>query len=207
MRLVMGKGAVVLPILMLTMSACSPMYLAARPPVDISGYRGNGVIVPLKHPINPGFKIDFESFPLNEPCAVAYRLDGLPRPRHHSPYEVSLAVELTPDEASLWPKVPSWLKANSLGTIAIRVKTPAGPLLLDIEGPVAGQYWSRLIDEDTLFAVIRVPNGSDSATSRFPSDRAREPDQRPNVLEVDYRPGEDSISRRANVRIVAGGED
>ena len=191
--------------LMLTSTACSPMYLAARPPVDISGYQGDGTIVRLKHPINPGFKIDFPSFMLDVPYSTSLRLDRLPKPRHHSPYEIGLVVDLSAEELSRWPEVPAWLKRSAMGSIILNVETQTGQPLLNLEAPLAGQSWIRRIDEPRLFAVLRVGSDSNLRAARFPSEL--ESDQVPSVLKISYTPGADSPSKAASMRLEAGGED
>src|SRR5712671_5314793 len=145
-----------LAIVALATSACSPLYLEARPPVDISGYEGDGTIVRLPHPINPGFKIDFPPFLLSTPQSAKLTLVGLPRPRHHSPYELALVVDLTADEAAHWPTVPSWLEARAMGSVHFRVTTVSGAVVLNFETSLAGQYWSRRIDENLLFTILRT---------------------------------------------------
>jgi hypothetical protein len=181
------------------------MYLAARPPVNVSEYRGDGTIIPLPNPINPGFKIDFPPFLLTAPRSATFRLEGLPRPRGHSPYELGLAVDLTSDEASHWPTVPSWLKAGKMGSIRFRVATASGPVILNFEADLAGQYWSRRTDDPQVFAVLRTGSPPSDVTSRFASDI--EPEMIPTTLAVEYTPGSDSQARQARVRLVAGGED
>lgn len=185
---------------------CSPMYLAWRPPIDLSDYRGDGRLAALEHPINPGFKIDFEPFSLDAPHSAVYRLDGLPRPRHHSPYQVGMLVELTAEEDREWPKVPAGLKADPIGKLTVRVRTRAGGVLLDAQGQVGGQSWSRFID-DGIFALLRSPPGTGDAISRFTSELVRDPEHLPATLEVEYAPGTGAPSRLAQVRLMAGGRD
>lgn len=201
----MTKGLALFAGVVVTATACSPMYLAARPPVDVSGYQGDGTIMRLSHPINPGFKVDFPSFMLDRSYAASLQLDGLPKPRHESPYEVGLVVELTAEEAARWPTVPSWLKQADLGTIALNVVTQSGQSLFTLEAPVSGQYWSRRTDEPQLYAVLRptgqLRDGAAVLASNVP------PDRRPGVLHIEYTPGADSPSKPALVRLVAGGED
>jgi hypothetical protein len=184
---------VALVVTMLSSTACSPMYLAARPPVDLSGYRGEGTVTRLKHPINPGFMVDFTGFPLDAPSSTTFQLDGLPKPRHDSPYELALVVHLDQDEASRWPEVPPWLTLHALGTLGLRVTSVTGLVLFDCQCPLADQHWQRRTDEDVLFAVLRVRTPPGVRASRFPSDA--KPEQAPAELDVEYTPGADSLAR------------
>jgi hypothetical protein len=92
-----------------------------------------------------------------------------------------------------------------MGSILLRVTTVSGRVVLSIETPLAGQYWSRRIDESMVFAILRVENHPYDSTARFASDV--ESEEIPSVLEVIYTPGSDSQSRQARVRLQAGGED
>jgi len=197
-------AALFLP-LVVSMWSCSPMYLAARPPVDIARYQGDGTITQLKHPINPGFQIDFESFSLQSGHSSTYRLDGLPKPRHHSHYRIGLVVELTKDELSTtWPHVPSWLTAGALGTLSFEVKDQNGGNIATCEGEVSNLYWDWLTGEVPL-GEIRSTSLQVCDTSQVSSELEKE--ERLAELRIKYVPGVDAPHRQARIRIAAGGFD
>jgi hypothetical protein len=181
------------------------MYLAARPAVDIARYQGDGTITQLKHPINPGFQVDFESFSLESAHSATYRLEGLPKPRHHSHYRIGLAVELTKDELSnRWPHVPGWLTTGALGTLLLEVKNANGGTIATCQGDVSNLYWDWLTGEVPL-GEIRSTVSQLCDTSRVSSELHKE--EMLAELRVSYVPGADAAHRQARIRIAAGGFD
>lgn len=182
-----------------TVLSCSVLMM--RPPVRISGYRGDGTIAHLKNPVNPGFKIDFAPFSLDKPQVVRYRLDGVPKPRWHVPYTAAVVVDLTEEEDRLWPRLPEWLTSGSLGVIGLRMEDSEGRLLFSGESSVSGLSWSRLMDDMPTGDMRAGPQRSGWEVS---SARAMR-EQQPWILRVDYEPGRDSPSRMVRIRVMAGG--
>jgi hypothetical protein len=180
------------------------MYLAARPPVNISDYRGDGSIARLKHPINPGFQIDFAPFSMASPVAVTYRLDGLPKPRHHSDYRVGLVPDLSETEvSSRWPHVPAWLTTGSVGSLTIEVLDVSGGIALACQSEVAALYWHRVAGVVPLGEIRSDSPACD--TGRLSS--SRKAGERLALLKVSYTPGPGPPNRQAHISVAAGGFD
>lgn len=183
---------------------CSPLVLAIRPPVDIDDYRGDGVIARIPNPINPGFRVDYDSFLLNTPFACRYDISHLPRPRHHSPYQVALVVDLTAAEEFNWPlAIPTWLKTAGVGVVTVRVYNRSGVALVNTQTEVSDLYWQSI--DELPYGVPATIRDACRDKWLFPSHYASEGDQAPDVLVVEYRPGPGAVARSARFRLLAGG--
>ena len=195
-------------VLALIITTCSCGLLMMRPRVRISSYRGDGTIAHIQHPVNPGFKVDFESFSLTKPYVASYTLDALPKPRWHSPYQAGLVVQLAEDEDKEWPEMPAWLTTGAAGTLTIALEGRNGLILLEGEAQVAKMYWSRFVDDLPYGMMYFDPwNTQESIPWTFPSDQKGEEHQQPWTLHVDYRPGPESRDRAARIRFMAGGRE
>ncbi len=197
LKVVLGCGS-------LLTATCSCGLLMMRPPIRISHYCGEGTIAPIKNPVNPGFRVDFESFTLAKSFAAQYSLDCLPKPRWHDLYHAGLIVELAPEEDAEWlpyGTMPAWFTSGSIGTLALRLESKTGHVLFDHRAEVARLGWSRFYED--------LPYGRPAPSSAWtcPSDQEDEAYQQPWVLHVVYEPGPKARDRRAQIRFMAGGRE
>jgi hypothetical protein len=207
---VLARYPVVLGRLLLLISCsvlgCSPLVLAVRPPIDVDDYRGQGMIARIPNALNPGFSVDFESFILNAPVARVYAIDNLPQPRHHSPYQVAVAVDLTPQEDAMWPLVPKWLTTPGLGNVSFRVISRTGSVLARGSADLSDLYWQRFVDDMPYGTPGYTPDACHDDWS-FPSSRGSDDSHVPMSLEVSYTPGSAAVARLARLRVMAGGRE
>ncbi len=174
-----------------------------RPPVDISEYCGEGAISHIKHPVVPGFRIDFEAFSLAKNHSAHYKLDCLPKPRWHGPYQAVLAVEFTSEEYARWPNLPEWLKSGEVGKLALRLEDATGNSLFESQVAVQNLNWQMFIhDLPYGYAWSRETK---LAQWVYPHDEKKELAQQPWILQVNYEPGPHAPDRWARVRVMAGG--
>ena len=185
---------------------CSPLVLAVRAPIDVGEYRGEGLITRIPNALNPGFAIDFEPFLLNAPLTRAYSVERLPAPRHHSPFRVALAVDLTEEEDRLWPLVPTWLTTPGLGTLDFAVVSDHGEVLLRSGADLSDLHWRRFV-HDAPYGTPGFVRDACYDEWLFPSSGSNDAPRAPLRLEVRYTPGTGAVARAARLRILAGGRD
>jgi hypothetical protein len=185
---------------------CSPLVLELRTPIDIDGYEGDGLIARIPNALNPGFSVDFEPFLLNAPLTRSYAIDRLPRPRHHSPYQVVLVVDLTGEEDAIWPLEPSWMTTPGVGTLAVRVISNGGTILVRRRAELSDLYWERFAN-DMPFGTPEGVLDTCHDDWYFPSSQASDAPLAPAILEVSYIPGPGAVARSARIRVMAGGRE
>ncbi|HEV8700422.1 MAG TPA: hypothetical protein VGV60_04015 [Candidatus Polarisedimenticolia bacterium] len=184
--------------------ACSPLVLAWRAPVRISGYHGDGAISRIPHPLNPGFKVDFEEFSLSKPYRATYRVGGLPQRRRYDAYRAAIVVGLTPDEDAAWPPMPAWVTSRPVGTMTLTLRDPSGTMMFHGSHEIASLRWKSFID-DLPYGRFHSPRGEKDPSWTLFLDSVDLEHQSPAELEADYVPGPDAPDRLARVRILAGG--
>jgi hypothetical protein len=190
--------------LVIASSSCG--LLMMRPPRSISDYCGDGTIAPLKNPVNPGWKVDFESFSLARAVSVRYKLDCLPKTWWHNGYEAGLVVELTPTEDHDWPQMPTSLTFGLIGTLTLRLYDHDHQPLFDSQAEVATLSWSRRYDDQPVGGIRWTPTKY-SPWSYVPEQKEALWELPPLVLEVDYKPGPQALDRPARIRFQMGGSE
>ena len=192
-----------LGVLFLMIGTLSCGLLMMRPPVDISDYCGEGAISHIKHPVVPGFRIDFDAFSLAQKHVAHYKLDCLPKPRWHGSYEVVLAIEFTNEEYALWPKLPNWVTSGKTGKLGVRLQDVTGRPLFDSQAELSTLQWRMFIND--LPYCYTAWTETKFAPWIYPRNGEKELAQQPWFLEVNYEPGAAPPERWARVRVMAGG--
>jgi hypothetical protein len=185
-------GLLSLPLAVATMS-CFLMNL--RPQMDVKDYQGDGTVSQVRSAESPGFKIDFPPFTLGAPYEASYRLDGIPERHAAIQYLAGLVVDLTEDEAALYPPRPASLASGDHGTLTMTLEDSSGTKLFQGEAKVAAFNWSAPGD---------LPLGHVSHWYYHQGDDSH-PRNQPWFLLVAYSPGTDATDRSAHVRFVGGG--
>jgi hypothetical protein len=181
---------------MLGLSASACLVMNLRPQLDVSHYRGEGAISRIHSAENPGFRIDFGSFSLATDYMSRFRLDGLPRAHGITPYQAVLVANLTGEEDSLWPQVPTDLHRGGLGTLTIKLESKNATTIFEGKIEIAELEWLRFVS-DSPFGQARI--------WEYRPDSNGEVVEQPWFLDVSYHPGADSVERKANIRFMAGG--
>ena len=174
--------------------ACSPLVLAWRAPVRISRYHGDGAVSRIPHPLNPGFKIDFEEFALSKPYRATYRIGGLPRRRRYDAYRAAIVVDLTPDEDTAWPPMPALVTSRPVGTMTLTMKDQSGAMLFHGSHEISSLRWESFVD-DLPYGRFHAPKGEKDPSWAVFLDTINLEHQSPAELEADYVPGPDAPNR------------
>src|SRR5262249_34093304 len=166
-----------------------------RPQMDVGGYQGEGTVSQIRSAESPGFKIDFSTFSLASPYKAQYRLDALPERHSAIQYLAGLVVDLTQEEALLFPPRPSALMNGDYGSLTMTLQDASGAKLFEGEAKLATFEWSAPGD---------LPLGH-VVSWYYHQEKDPHPLMQPWFLAVAYSPGPDAVDRNAHIRFVGGG--
>ena len=177
-------------------SACL-MMKARHTPLNLDAYKGDGTISEIHFRPNPGIKVEFAPFSLNQGLHTVYRINGLPR------RPIAYRVELVVPGVEDYEYTHEGIKIGLEGVLDFQSRDESGRVIFSCRGSPEQLGWGLSGTE-----AFRHPCARDQPRAHqaliMPED-FEGPKDGPRELEVSWEPGHSSQARTGYIRLRSGG--
>jgi len=180
-------------------TACA--YRAAVRQSHLAAYQGDGKISEIEFLPNPGVRLVFEPFPLAQPFAATYHIDGLPK--RPLPYFVDLVVPEPGDQWQIRSGEP--IRIGIPGTLTLSAHRATGGVIFQCQWSPEVHGWSIGVDGAAAGYLDHVHERPRTMETHIYPEDFQGAGADPATIDVVWEPGPGAPEKFGYVRLRSGG--